>query len=77
MDQAKMQLVPVIIFMVVMFLLPDTPNYWTNKNDKQVNDVTATILNKKNYIFDKLNELLASNQIIPLLQRKQTYVEYA
>lgn len=35
MDQAIVPLIPLAAFMGIMFILPDTPEYWISKNDKQ------------------------------------------
>lgn len=35
-DQAKMQIIPISIFIIILFFLPDTPEYWINRNYQQV-----------------------------------------
>lgn len=36
MDQAKAQLIVPIIFMIAMFLLPESPEYWLSRNKEKV-----------------------------------------
>lgn len=36
MDQVKVQIIIPIIFMVIMFLLPETPEFWTKQNKDKV-----------------------------------------
>lgn len=35
-DQAKVQLIIPVLFMFVMFLLPESPEYWSNRNKEKV-----------------------------------------
>lgn len=35
-DQAKMQLIIPIIFMIVAFFLPESPEFWARKNNEKV-----------------------------------------
>lgn len=45
-DQAKAQLVVPAIFMVLMFVFPETPEFWTNKNKTNVSSSFS------NFIFE-------------------------
>lgn len=65
-DQAKIQLIPSVIFGLALFFIPETPQYYIKRNNKIV--VINWIINFKN--FSKLEFILiASNQIGKILQR--------
>lgn len=39
-DHAKASLIGPVIFMIIMFLLPESPEYWSNRNKAKVNKMT-------------------------------------
>lgn len=45
-DQAKTQLIVPIIFIIVLFLLPESPEFWAKKNKEKVS-------RRSNYSLDK------------------------
>lgn len=40
-DQARMQLIAPVLFIIAAFFLPESPEFWTIKNDDKVNCVMA------------------------------------
>lgn len=46
-DQAKAQLVVPVLFMIIMFFLPDSPEFWANKDEDKVKNAHIHKMNKK------------------------------
>lgn len=59
-DQAKVQLLIPIIFILILFLLPESPEFWDKKNKQKVSHTFKKKNHHKNLI---LYQIVASNEI--------------
>lgn len=52
-DQAKVQLIPSIIFLIILFFLPESPEFWSSRNKEKVtkkSDIVYTDCLRDKYI---------------------------
>lgn len=72
MDQAKIHIIPSILFLVILFFLPESPEFWTNRNKINVKCWKLFKIVSSYWIsnFKLQISILESFEITSILQRQ-------